>query len=86
MVELLLSSLYCLLFYSTALQNKVLSAAVDWQSLSSLQLFELTGQALANSQSATAEEESAKTQPLCHPRRLSQVLPLNHTLELPFAI
>lgn len=72
MVELLLSSLYRLLFYSTALQNKVLSAAVvDWQSLSSLQLFELTGQALADSQSATAEEESAKTQPLCHPRRLS---------------
>ncbi|KAK2905705.1 hypothetical protein Q8A73_009648 [Channa argus] len=45
----------------TALQNKVLSeAAVDRQTLSSLQLFEPTGQALDDSQSAAAEEKSAK--------------------------
>lgn len=77
------SSLYCLQFYSiTALQNKVLSvAAGDWQTLSSLQLSDLAGQALTDSQSAAAaEEESAQTQPLCHPRRLSQVLHLNRIL------
>lgn len=76
------STLYRLQFYSViALQNKELSvAAVDWHTLSSLQLSDLTGQALTDSQSATAEEESAKTQPLCHPRRLSQVLHLNHIL------
>lgn len=77
------SPLYCLQFYSiTALQNKVSSvAAVDWQTLSSLQLSDLAGQALTDSQSAAAamaEEESAQTQPLRHPRRLPHLLHLNH--------
>lgn len=71
-------ALYGLLFYSiTALLSKVLPvAAVDWHTLSSPQLSDLTGQVPADSQSAAA----AKTQPLCHPRRLSQVLHLNHIL------
>lgn len=72
------------LYSITALQNKVSLAAVDWQILSSLQLSDRTGQALTDSQAAAVEEESAKTQPLCHPRRLSQVLHLNHILSLAF--
>lgn len=72
------SALYGLFFYSiTALLSKVLPvAAVDWHTLSSPQLSDLTGQVPADSQSAAA----AKAQPLCHPRRLSQVLHLNHIL------
>lgn len=56
---------YCLSFLSilsipvysiTALQNKVLAvAAVDWQTLSSSQLFDLTGHDLTDSQSAARE-------------------------------
>ena len=82
---LLMSPLYCLLFYSSAAWSAVCGSAADWQTLSSPQLCDLTGRGVTDSQSVE-DEAPAQTQPLCHPTRPPpELLHLNNILTLALA-